>query len=103
MRASSSRSKSPYTQVDTGKEWLDKELAKALEIAMPYLAQQSQRFWKGATVPAPGGILVAGSRGSGKTALLERCAAFLASHPKTMCHVSRMNCRAMAGDKLKRV
>lgn len=86
-----------------GKEWLDKELAKALEIAMPYLAQQSQRFWKGATVPAPGGILVAGSRGSGKSALLERCATFLAQHPKTMCHVSRMNCRAMAGDKLKRV
>ena len=89
--------------VPRGKGWLDKELARALEVAMPYLALRSQHFWKDGTVPAPGGILVSGGRGSGKSALLERCAAFLGSHPMTMCHVSRMSCRSMAGDKMKRV
>lgn len=89
--------------VPRGGGWLDKELARALEIAMPYLALSSQHFWKDATVPAPGGILVSGGRGSGKSALLERCAAYLGSHPATMCHVSRMSCRSMAGDKMKRV
>ena len=62
-----------------------------------------QSFWRTAAVPPPGGILVSGGRGSGKTALLERCAAYLSEHPSTACHVSRMNCRDMAGDKLKRV
>lgn len=89
--------------VPSGKGWLDKELSRALEIAMPYLALSSQHFWKDGTVPAPGGILVSGGRGSGKSALLERAAAYLSSHPATMCHVSRMSCRSMAGDKMKRV
>jgi hypothetical protein len=86
-----------------GKGWLDSELRQALRIAMPYLSIVSQKFWKGAVVPPPGGILVSGGKGSGKSALLERCAAALAEHPSTLCHVSRMNCRDMAGDKTKKV
>lgn len=62
-----------------------------------------QTFWQKTHVPPPGGILVSGLRGCGKTAVLERTAAYLANHPQTMCHVSRINCRSMAGDKMKRV
>jgi hypothetical protein len=86
-----------------GKGWLDHELRYVLRVALPYLAVRAQPFWKSAALPPPGGVLVAGGRGSGKTALLERAAAFLAAHPATRCHVSRMSCGGMAGDKLKRV
>jgi hypothetical protein len=87
----------------SGKGWLDHELRQALRVAVPYLAIDNQRFWKSAAVPPPGGVLVSGGRGAGKTALLERCAAAMAEHPACMCHVSRMQCREMAGDKLKKV
>jgi hypothetical protein len=87
----------------TGKGWLDHELREALRVAIPYLSTHSQHFWKGTAVPPPGGILVSGGRGAGKTALLERCAAALGEHPACMCHVSRMACREMAGDKPKKV
>lgn len=86
-----------------GKGWLDQELRKILAVALPYLALDSQLFWKSSAVPPPGGLLVVGGKGSGKTALLERSAAVLAEHPTTRCHVSRINCGLMAGDKPKKV
>ena len=86
-----------------GNDWLDHELRQALMIAVPYLSVHCQRFWKDATVPPPGGILVQGGRGAGKTALLDRCAATLAEHPMCLCHVSRVSGRELAGEKTKRV
>lgn len=53
-------------------------------------------------MPPPGGVLISGARGTGKTALLERAGAWLAEHPATMTHICRMDCRGMAGDKLKK-
>ncbi|KAK9907564.1 hypothetical protein WJX75_006024 [Coccomyxa subellipsoidea] len=79
--------------VGFGEKWAAEFVRPAMERLLPLLHDTSRRMLWAAKAPPPGGLLVCGPAGSGKTALIRKCAQALERHPLCRTHVVWVNCR----------
>ncbi|BDA47966.1 probable peroxisome biogenesis factor 1 [Coccomyxa sp. Obi] len=86
--------------VGFGEKWLAEFVRPTMERLLPLLHHTSRRLLWTADAPPPGGLLVCGPAGSGKTALVRACAQALGRHPLCRTHVVWVNCRDVETETL---
>lgn len=62
--------------------------------------RQCRKLWWKLQAPAPGGLLVCGPEGSGKSALVALMGQILANHPVCETHVIHIDCRGIETETL---
>lgn len=65
----------------------------------PFSHALRQAWWK-LRAPAPGGLLICGPSGSGKSALTAMLSHVLESHPQCRVHVVHIDCQAVETNTL---
>eukprot|EP00887_Chlorella_sp_A99_P002124 scaffold21.g2124.t1 len=78
--------------------WLRKPAEQALRHLLPVLGSAPRSLLQSWGVPKPGGLLVAGPPGSGKSALAALLAAALRRHPQCLTHTVVVSCRELAAE-----
>ncbi|KAL0051151.1 hypothetical protein WJX82_002808 [Trebouxia sp. C0006] len=70
----------------------------ALQHVLPLLAFPCRAVLQQMGTPTPGGLLLSGPAGCGKTGLAHLVATILQHHPQTLTHIVTVNCQDVAND-----
>jgi hypothetical protein len=81
-----------------GAGWLREAAEAALRRLLPVLGFTPRSLLQSWGVPRPGGLLVCGPAGSGKTALLAATAAVLGAHPECLTYTVTLSCRELSAE-----
>ena len=78
--------------------WLRPYAESVLRRLLPVLAYTPRSLLHAWGTPRPGGLLITGPQGSGKSALVAAVGAALQAHPECLTHVVVVNCRELQAE-----
>jgi DNA replication protein DnaC len=85
-------------QVGAGAEWLRGPSEAALQHLLPVLGFTPRSLLQSWGAPRPGGLLVCGPAGSGKSAVLAAAASALRRHPECLTYTVTLSCREVSAE-----
>ena len=85
-------------QVGAGADWLRGPTEAALQHLLPVLGFTPRSLLQSWGAPRPGGLLVCGPAGSGKSAVLSAAARALQRHPECLTYTVTLSCREVSAE-----